>query len=371
MTPAGLNDRETSMLEHDIAFELGWEHARHSVCPPTACREDGHPVRLGFEAGRDAFGLRARQATPAAREWLNLRVQAWLRGRCFETLNVTPTYLQHIRNTHCPITRQALTTAREEAPLRPSDAVFSRLCEDAGYAAGHLAHMGALADAVKSGLDLEEAHQTAQALAGTPARMDGLDHAEWARLAVLMSFVTPLPHAQAARLPMRVLPPNRLHLLNPVQGLQAVVTRLLAPRPDAQHAWDLLAQTLRTAAAGADRLAVLIEALHHARNRIAATAPHSAPDLRWALEDAWADGPLTRAWTHWAEALDAASAEQMLDRLVDLGLAGAHVLRHSPEQSTAGWSLDTRGFVERPTPARVHHLPSRVRAAHGTDRHAA
>ena len=46
----------------------------------------------------------------------------------------------------------------------------------------------------------------------------------WSRLAVLMSFVTPLPHEQAARLPLLVLPPNRLRLLNPVQALQAVVT---------------------------------------------------------------------------------------------------------------------------------------------------
>ena len=40
-----------------------------------------------------------------------------------------------------------------------------------------------------------------------------------------------MPHEQAARLPLLVLPPNRLRLLNPVQGLQALVTRELG-RPD-------------------------------------------------------------------------------------------------------------------------------------------
>ncbi|MFX5464791.1 hypothetical protein ABTD44_20675, partial [Acinetobacter baumannii] len=48
------------------------------------------------------------------------------------------------------------------------------------------------------------------------------------RLAVLASFVTPLSHEQAAAMPLLVLPPNRLRLFNPIQALQALVTRQLA-----------------------------------------------------------------------------------------------------------------------------------------------
>ena len=39
-----------------------------------------------------------------------------------------------------------------------------------------------------------------------------------------MSYATPLPHAVAAALPMLVLPPPRLRLLNAVQCLQALLT---------------------------------------------------------------------------------------------------------------------------------------------------
>lgn len=358
------------MLEQDIAYELGWEHARHSVCPPAACLTEGHPVRQGYEAGREAFGGRARSATPSAREWLSLRLQAWMRGRCFETLSLTPMYLRQIRATHCPVTRQALTTPHDDAPALPSDTVVARLCDDAGYAAGHLAQISVLADVAKSGLDLDEALQTAQALAGTATCMDGLDHDQWLRLSVLMSFVTPLPHGQAAALPLRVLPPNRLHVLNPVQGLQAVMTRALM-HPEAQAKTRNAMMVALESAPGAARLPALLEAFEHARQEALARCSASHTPWRWAIEDAWADAALQHAWTHWADALDATVSEQLLDRLVDLGLAGAHVLRHSNEQSTAGWSLGTRGFIDRMEPAQIHHLPVRPCATPDTNRYAA
>jgi hypothetical protein len=47
------------------------------------------------------------------------------------------------------------------------------------------------------------------------APIDGLDWAAaWARLAVLMSL-RGLPQVEAARIPLRALPPNRVRVLNP------------------------------------------------------------------------------------------------------------------------------------------------------------
>ena len=53
----------------------------------------------------------------------------------------------------------------------------------------------------------------------------------WARLATLMSCCTPLSHSEAANLPLLVLPPPRLRLLNPVQAVQAGLTLCFA-RPN-------------------------------------------------------------------------------------------------------------------------------------------
>ncbi|MFO1269065.1 MAG: hypothetical protein U1F67_21345 [Rubrivivax sp.] len=54
-----------------------------------------------------------------------------------------------------------------------------------------------------------------------------LDAAAWWRLAALRSFATPLPQADAARLPLAVLPPNRVRVLNAAQALQVLLTLLM------------------------------------------------------------------------------------------------------------------------------------------------
>jgi len=57
-------------------------------------------------------------------------------------------------------------------------------------------------------------------LAADKAReLHGLTAEQWARVAVLCSFLEALPHDEACALPLLVLPPNRLRLFNPVQAL--------------------------------------------------------------------------------------------------------------------------------------------------------
>ena len=211
----------------DIAFELGWDHAHHGLVPPAEHLLPANPVRQGWEAGRASFGSRTLKPTRHVRKWLQLRLQAWKRGRVFEGVQVTPHYLAQIDTARCPVTRLALT----HATGADTDASVDRVYNDAAYAAGNLAVISLRANQAKGDMRWDEARtmavlaeaRTTGAGAGTA---DGLASAEWARMAVLMSFVTPLPHELAATLPLLVLPPNRLRLLNPIQGLQALITLL-------------------------------------------------------------------------------------------------------------------------------------------------
>ncbi|HRI18594.1 MAG TPA: hypothetical protein PL196_08740, partial [Burkholderiaceae bacterium] len=207
------SDRETG-------FEIGWDHGQHGLTPPAGWLTLGSPLRHGWEAARANFGARTLLPTRSVRKWLQLRLNAWRRGRVFEGVQVTPNYLRQIDVDHCPITRQTLTRGTG----MPTDASVDRVRNDAGYAAGNLAVMSARANRAKGDLDFDAALAAMRrAEAGaTPAELDA---AAWARVAVLCSFVTPLPHEQAGGLPLLVLPPNRLRLFNPVQALQALVTR--------------------------------------------------------------------------------------------------------------------------------------------------
>ena len=52
--------------------------------PPAEHLHPLSPVRQGWEAGREIFGRRTLQPNRFVRKWLQLRLNAWLRGRVFE-----------------------------------------------------------------------------------------------------------------------------------------------------------------------------------------------------------------------------------------------------------------------------------------------
>lgn len=332
-------------------FEIGWDHAHYRVTPPVEHLQPGNPLRQGWEAGQAVFGPRTLRATPPARKWLQLRLNAWLRGRAFEGVQVTPSFLRRIEVSHCPITREPLT----HATGRPSDASVDRVCNRAGYAAGNLAVMSTRANRAKAATDWDDALAFVRRIeAGRLGQIDGLDAEQWARLAVLMSFTTPLAHAQAATLPLLVLPPARLRLLNPVQALQAMLTL--------QFARD--GYTRRIAALVA--LLPDAEARHELRSfmhtllarRIAAGRLDEPLALRHALEDLWRDPLVLRRWQRLALRLDAAGCERVVRAAERRGLAGP-ALRWLPQDAaTEGWALETGGYVaaaqaqQRRTPAR-------------------
>ncbi|MDE2454470.1 MAG: hypothetical protein KGL43_12830, partial [Burkholderiales bacterium] len=234
------------------AFEIGWDHAHHGLVPPPELLLDGTPLGQGWRAGRAVFGRRTLAASRPVRDWLALRTLAWKRGIAFEGNLVGANYLAQLDASHCPVTRAPLGGA----PGSVDAARIARLNPGAGFAAGNLALLSVGAARSMAGLDARSAlRRAARVDAGIEAAREGESPASAWRLAVLMSFVTPLPFAEAARIPLRVLPPNRVRLLNAVQGLQALVTlqfaapgwspRLraiadLLPEPELRHDFNLV-----------------------------------------------------------------------------------------------------------------------------------
>ncbi len=318
-------------------FQIGWDHAHHGLVPPPGLLLEGTPVGQGWRAGRAVFGRRTLAATRHVRQWLTLRTQAWRQGIAFETTQVTAHYLGQIETPHCPVTRRALGGCDATAP------VVERLNRAAGYAAGNLAVISAAAADARAGTpDAREAlARAARVEAGIEDPPAGLSVADCCRLAVLASFATPLPFAEAARVPLRVLPPNRVRLLNAPQGLQAMVTHLFAG-----PGWSARLREL------ADRLPAADPALRHDFQlfvgAFAARLPAAGADaqaVRHALEDAWACERVARRWQGFVLALGEKATETLLARTAEAGVAGVRTLVHEPAEATAGWSLASRGRV--------------------------
>jgi hypothetical protein len=347
-----------------IGFELGWDYAHHRVCPPDAYAQAPSPLRDGLLAGQATFGLRTLNATRPVRKWLQLRLHAWLRGRSVELMQVTPNYLAQLEVEHCPITRTALSVATMQA----SDASIDRVRNDGGYAAGNLAVMSTKANHAKAGHGFRDAIQFVKRVeAGALGGIDGLTAGQWARVAVLCSFVEPLPHDEACALPLLVLPPNRLRLFNPAQALQAFVSRqLLVP------GWSQRVSRIEALLPGkpAQRafqaffMALLPRVLDAGRN----IAPHEA---RWAVEDAWRNTLVQRRWTAFARLLTAAQCEAVVKRATAKKLGTGAVNQLNDAQATEGWNLATRGYVPHGAAA-VAAEEERARAqAHGGQMHLA
>lgn len=145
-----------------------------------------------------------------------------------------------------------------------------------------------------------------QAEAAPDGQAQGRDAAAWWRLALMRSFVTPLPHARAAALPLILLPPPGLQPVNPVQALQARISSELA-RPGGVQRLRPLAERLADAAARLDFhrfVGALLPRL------IEASAGAAAP--RAAIESAWGDPLVQRRWCSFALRLDAHGAAALL-----------------------------------------------------------
>jgi len=332
MTQANLElDTPPAQAADRTGFDIGWDHAHHGLVPPAELLHTGTPVCQGWMAGRAVFGQRVLATQRATRLWLQLRLLAWRHGIAFETQQVTPNFLAQIQTPECPVLRLPLGGAASD----PAAAQVERLNPDAAYAAGNLAVISRQAALVRDGVDVAEAVQRARRAEAGGEPESGLDAAVWWRLAALRSYATPLPFHEAARLPLAVLPPNRVRLLNAVQGLQALVTLLFAA-----PGWST-----RTRAMGA----LLPEhTLRHDFNLfVGAIAPRvleAGPDtqsVRRALEDAWLHERVQRRWQHLVFSLGQAGVEALLAQATAQGLAPVRILSHAAEQAIEGWALWT------------------------------
>jgi hypothetical protein len=341
-------------------FQIGWDHAHHGLVPPPELMLAGTPVAQGWMAAKAVFGRRTLSAARPVRQWLELRLSAWRAGEGFEATELTPNYIGQLHSERCPVLRQRLGGARHE----PQAATFLRLNPAAGWAAGHVVVVSHAAAAHAAGQTVEmlvrrarqaeaaasrPARQIAEraeaAEAADPAQGSGHEAGTWWRLAALRAFATPLSFHDAARLPLAVLPPNRVRLLNAAQGLQALVTtQFLAPGWGARLKTfaDLLPEhTLR------QDFNLFVSALVP---RVLEAQAKSL-DLRHTLEDAWLVERVQRRWQHLAFSLGEAGVASLLERALGANLATQRTLVHEVERATAGWGLDRAAVAPGPWPA--------------------
>jgi hypothetical protein len=299
----------------DPGDAIGFDYARYGLVPPAPCLWPGHPVREGWERGRRLLGRRTREATLAVRRWLALRLAAWQRGEAFDDHQLTPQALRSLEvATHCPITGRALT---DDAQVVAVDAAR-------GWVAGNLVLLApAMAERWKA-ITWDSARAAlARAEASPEALVEHLSLREWRRVVALKSLATPLPHDEAARVPLHVLPPNRLRLANPIQELQALLTLQLAVPGWGQRA-RLIAETLPLPLRTEFNLffnSLLAQALRQGAG--SAQAP-----MRAALCTAWSDAVVQRRWARLAAGVDARLAAELVDRLAREPMPGIHVVRH-------------------------------------------
>ena len=331
--------------EH-IGFELGWDHAHHGITPPAPYAQEPSPIRSGWLAGSATFGERTLTPTLAVRQWLQLRLHAWLHGRSVELFQVTPHYLRQLSTSHCPITREALDSNGE----RTDQTSISRVRHDAGYAGGNLTMMSARAHVAKAAHGFESAIEIARRLEteaargnAAPPQHEGLNAAQWGRIAVLCSYVEPLPHTRACELPMLVLPPNRLRLFNPAQSPQAFISQqLLSP------GWSQRINSLEALMPNATVRRAFRSFFQTLLPRVLAAGRTADPQrARWAVEDAWAHALVMQRWVRFALLLRARQCDSVVKRAVaeQLVPGGLRIEALADAAAIEGWSLQTRGYV--------------------------
>ena len=299
----------------DPGDAIGFEYARYGMVPPAPCLWPGHPIREGWERGRRAMARRTRPATLAVTRWLALRLAAWQRGEAFDDHQITPQLLRSLEvATHCPVTGRALQ----------NDAVVVPIAIERGWAAGNLVLVSPAIAERWVAIDWAMAKDAlARAEADPETEVDGLPLRHWRRVVALKSLATPLPHDEAARIPLHVLPPNRIRLVNPIQELQGVLTLQLAVAGWGQRARGI-AESLPAPLRTEFNLffnSLLAQALRQGQGSAKA-------EMRDALATAWGNEVVMRRWLRFTALVDAELAETLVERLTREPMPGLYVVRH-------------------------------------------
>lgn len=274
-------------------------------------------LREGFDCA-SATGVRPKAPDRFVKKWLQLRMSAWQRGRAFDE-SVTPELLRAMDVAVCPVMRTALT----HGELIGSDWSVDRLNNDGAYAANNLAVISTFANRAKGALSFDEV----LARSNRSAASDGLEPAEWLRLAALMlgPCFAARP-AQAPPLPL-VAPIPAYSVRLTMQQVQHVFTR----KATTQAGKNQLIKHFRwasTSERSEARLRVLAETVHAGLKRV----EHA--------HDVWLQDGVMPALLRWRETLEDdawARAGQ-----VSKSLAGSRVVSPTRLQD---WALGSRGYV--------------------------
>jgi hypothetical protein len=354
------NPVDDSSPQQCAAFEIGWDHAHHGLVPEPGLLLADSPIGQGWLAGRAVFGGRTLSSTHFTRQWLQWRTLAWRNHQEFDKEQLSPNFLQQIQAARCPASLQLL----QGLPGRPDSLVLERLNPTAGFVAGNVAQMSQAAALAWQGLTVMDLVRRARAQeqrvhtdtcspdaptqqvqvqvqGRVQGRMQGQSQAQpspdsahfWWRLATLRAFATPLPFAEAARLPLALLPPNRVRLRNDVQALQALLS-LNFMKPGWASRCSGLGKHLPEHSLRQD-FNLFIGAM---APRVIEAGSDSAA-LRSALENAWCQERVQRRWTHLVLSLGERGTEALLQQAASADLAGKRTLYLSEAQAIDGWGL--------------------------------
>lgn len=275
------------------------------------------PVREGFA---HAAARRLTRTAPDryARKWLQLRCNAYARGRAFDD-RVTPQLLQALDVAECPVTRITLA----HGSRTDADWSIDRLNNEAGYAANNLAVMSTRANRAKG------RHGIAQVLefAGSTEPVEGLTPLEWQRMAALMLGPCFATAPQRAPWLPHVVPVTSHRLLLASQQVQHVFCTMAAT----QSGKNQLVKAFRRACPQDDqllKLRVLADSVHANRKGLA----HAC--------DVWLCTDTMQALSRWRVALDDRSWAMAAE--IARQLAGG---RQVAAQRLQGWQLESGGYA--------------------------
>ena len=156
------------------AYNLGWDYAMYGLGLPEAIQAVS---REGYELGTSNFRGKRKQSDRFVPKWLQLRTNAYRRGRLVND-DVTPKLIAEIDTETCPVTLLKLTHAEQLG----SDWSVDRLNNNGAYAIENLAVISTKANTAKGNKTFEEVHE----LAKSYGPMEGLTPREWLRMACIM-----------------------------------------------------------------------------------------------------------------------------------------------------------------------------------------
>lgn len=277
--------RKLDHLDDRVGFELGWDIAMAGLLP-VGDQLSYRQVAQGYKQAQLNLGSRRVDAGDRfARKVLQVRFNAWLRGREIDTTVLTPAALRSIDVDVCPIMRRPLTHSQNG----PFDWSVERVSNADGYVPGNLAIISRLANEAKYTHGSLELIRIARMVSNTGHTFVGLDSHEWARLACLAAMQETMDLDVLLNWPMVVAPPKGIAISIPWAAKATASERVLAM---GVHAFENLLfgseQELIAAAGFAASLDYEVQKLCEA-----------GFDAKCAAEDAWWSVSVKQAWVAW------------------------------------------------------------------------